>query len=146
MYGLCCPLCTVLYSTTYVYPRMGYKNMEYRNIQFHLPYLAWQTAFGSIQSWEAKQKNLHLNTQLAIQELGAWRRASKSKIKHCLHTEPYELENALIDESRTAGDTGILGRLVPLSNDIWHSPIVLASSTSLYPPNSESANLFFTSL
>jgi len=33
--------------------------------------------------------------------------------KHRRHTESYELKNALIDESRTAGDTGILGRLVP---------------------------------
>jgi len=37
----------------------------------------------------------------------------KIKDKNAVDTESYQLKNALIDESRTAGDTGILGRLVP---------------------------------
>jgi hypothetical protein len=60
------------------------------------------------------QNNLHPKLQTAIQELTAQGKMPQSQSLNTVdNTNSYELLNAIIDESRAAGDTGILGRLVP---------------------------------
>src|SRR5882762_1581901 len=84
---------------------------EYRNIQSYLPYMTncvWVYSILGSKTRESTPKSTARNTRA--------RRMAKSlkiKDKNAVDTESYELKNALIDESRTAGDTGILGRLVP---------------------------------
>ena len=85
-----------------------------RDVQEHsmLPTLLRKLQLGPFNPGE---QGIHPKLQAALQELMAHgNEAQKQNKQHNVDpTEPYELRNALVDESSTAGDTGVLDNLVP---------------------------------